>query len=110
MQERRDYAQAQACLEEALPKVRVLGERPTLAWALLSLGRLALYQQDAPRAITWVEESLIQCRAMGEKIMTSVVLTLLAQAESSAGQPAPARTLPDAGLASFQALGHTLAL
>ena len=110
MQERRDYAQAQACLEEALPKVRVLGERPTLAWALLSLGRLALYQQDAPQAIIWFEESLIQCRAMGEKIMTSVVLTLLAQAESSAGHAARARTLLEESLALFQALGHTLGI
>jgi tetratricopeptide (TPR) repeat protein len=50
MQERRDYAQAQACLEEALTQARVLEDRLQIAVALMSLGRLALYQQDAPRA------------------------------------------------------------
>src|SRR6266496_4552689 len=74
MLDRRDYAAAQACLEEALTSARTLRDRLILGWALTSLGRLAWYQQDAQRAIAWFEECLIQCRAMGEKVYMSVVL------------------------------------
>jgi tetratricopeptide (TPR) repeat protein len=59
MLDRRGYAEAQACLEEALTEARTLGDRLTLVWALTSLGRLALYQQDAQRAIAWFEEGLV---------------------------------------------------
>jgi len=107
MQERRDYAQAQACLEEALNEARVLGDRFILVWALLSLGRLAWFQQDAPRAIAWYEESLIQCRAMGEQFMMSEALVGLARAELSGGHAARARTLMEEGLTISRALGNT---
>ena len=49
MQERRDYAQAQACLDEALASARALGDRYLLFHALMCMGLLAWYQQDAPR-------------------------------------------------------------
>jgi predicted ATPase/DNA-binding CsgD family transcriptional regulator len=107
MQERRDYAQAQACLEEALSKARVIGDRLTLVWAFASLGRLALYQQDAPLAITYLEEGLALCRVMGEKVGMSALLLLLAQAELSGGHIARARTLSEESLTLYQALGNT---
>jgi len=107
MQERRDYAQAQACLEEALASARVLGNRSILVWALASLGRLALYQQDAPRAIACLEEGLALCRAIGEEVQMSAVLHLLAQAELSGGHTARARTLLEESLALYQAYGNT---
>jgi len=107
MQERRDYAQAQACLEEALKEARVLGDRFILVWALMSLGRLVWFQQDAPRAIAWYEESLIQCRAMGEQFMMSEALGGLARAELSGGHAARARTLMEEGLTISRALGNT---
>src|SRR5207302_1489997 len=93
MQERRDYAEAQACLEDALASARVLGDRFLLLSALAHLGRLAWYRRDAPRAIAWYEESLIQCRAMGEKLLMSMGLVGLARAELSQGHAARARTL-----------------
>jgi predicted ATPase/DNA-binding CsgD family transcriptional regulator len=107
MQERRDYAQAQACLEEALSEARVLGDRFILVWALLSLGRLAWFQQDAPRAIAWYEEALVQCRAMGEQLQMSIALVGLARAELSGGHAARARTLMEEGLTISRAFGNT---
>ena len=106
MQERNDYAQAQACLQEALASARALGDHFLLATALGLLGRLAWYQQDAPRAIAWYEESLIQCRAMGEKLLMSMDLVGLAQAELSRGHAARARMLLEESLAFYQALGN----
>src|SRR5215472_9903855 len=106
MQERRDYAQAQVCLEEALTQGRVFGDRLLIAVALMSLGRLALYRQDAPQAIAWYEESLIQWKAMGTKLQTIMVLVVLAQAELSQGHATRARTLLEESLALYQAHGN----
>jgi predicted ATPase/DNA-binding CsgD family transcriptional regulator/tetratricopeptide (TPR) repeat protein len=107
MLNRRDYAEAQACLEEALTTARALGDRHLLVLALLSLGRLALYQQDAPQVIAWLEETLIQCRTMGEKLVMSMALVGLAQAELSQGHAARARALLEESLTIYQALGNT---
>ncbi len=107
MRERRDYAQAQLCMEEALASARVLGDSFLLFSALLSLGFLAWYQQDALRAIAWFEESLIQCRAMGEKLLISLALVGLARAEMSGGHAARARTLLEESLTIYRALGNT---
>jgi ATP/maltotriose-dependent transcriptional regulator MalT len=107
MLDRRDYAAAQACLEEALTEARALGDRLTLVRALTSLGRLAWYQQDAQEAIAWFEEGLVLCRAMGEKVLMSLILVLLAQAELSQGHAARVRTLLEEGLTIFRALGNT---
>jgi predicted ATPase/DNA-binding CsgD family transcriptional regulator len=107
IRERRDYAQAQACLEEALASASALGDHLLLATALLSLGLLAWYQQDAPQAIAWYEESLIQCRAMGEQLLIGTVLLGLARAELSQDHAARARTLLEESLAIWRALGNT---
>jgi len=107
MQVRRDYAQAQACLEEALTSARALGDHNLLFSALMSLGRLAWFQQDAVRAIAWYEESLIQCRAMGDKPPMGMALVWLARVELSLGHAVRARTLLEESLTIFQALGHT---
>ncbi len=66
MLEKRDYAQAQVCLEEALSKAQALEDSWALAFVLRALGGLALFQQDAHRAITLLEEDLAVCRAMGD--------------------------------------------
>ena len=105
MLDRRDYAAAQACLEEALTSARTLRDRLILGWALTSLGRLAWYQQDAQRAIAWFEECLIQCRAMGEKVFMSVVLAALARAELSLGHTARAQTLLEEDLTICRSFG-----
>ncbi len=107
MQERRDYAQAQACLDEALASARALGDRRVLAPVLVSLGLLAWYQQDAPRAITWYEESLIQFRAIGGQWILSIALIGLARAELSEGHAARARTLLEESLTINRAFGNT---
>ncbi len=105
MLDRRDYAAAQACLEEALTSARTLRDRSILVWALTSLGRLAWYQQDAQRAIAWFEEGLIECRAIGEKVWMSVVLAALARAELSQGHAARAQTLLEEDLTICRSFG-----
>ncbi|HET8854162.1 MAG TPA: LuxR C-terminal-related transcriptional regulator, partial [Ktedonobacteraceae bacterium] len=105
--ERRDYAAAQTCLEEALTEARALGDRLVIVKALLSLGRLALFQRDAPRAIAWLEEGLALYRGMGDKVMRAGALSLLARAELSRGNAARARTLLEEGLTIFREIGNT---
>jgi predicted ATPase/DNA-binding CsgD family transcriptional regulator len=107
MQERRDYAQAQACLEEALASARALGDRYLLYHALACLGLLAWFQHDTPRAIAWFEETLTQCRAIGEQLLMSIVLVPLAGAELSQGHAARAQTLLEESMTICQALGNT---
>jgi predicted ATPase len=107
MLDSRDYAAAQVCLEEALIKARTLGDRHNVVIGLLSLGRLALYQQDVPKVIVWLEEALIECRALGEKLVMSMILVGLAQAELSGGNAARARMLLKEALTIYQALGNT---
>jgi predicted ATPase/DNA-binding CsgD family transcriptional regulator len=107
MREKRDYVQAQACLEEALALASALGDHLLLSTAFLSLGVLAWYQQDAPRTIAWYEECLIQSRTMGEQVLISMVLAGLARAEMSQGHTARARTLLEESLAIWQAIGNT---
>jgi predicted ATPase/DNA-binding CsgD family transcriptional regulator len=107
MQERRDYAQAQACLEEALAEARVLGDRFLLFFALHCPGLLAWYQQDAPRAIAWYEECLTQCRAMGDKVLMCLALVGLARAELSQDHTVRAQILLEESLATYRTLGNT---
>jgi DNA-binding CsgD family transcriptional regulator len=107
MLDSRDYAAAQVCLEEALTKARTQGDRHNLIVGLISLGRLALYQQDLPKVVVWLEEALIECRALGEKLVMSMTLVGLAQAELSGGHAVRARTLLKEALTIYQALGNT---
>jgi len=106
MLDKRDYAQAQACLEEALIRARALGDRHILVIALLSRGRLSLYQQDTSQVIVWLEEVLTQCRVLGEKLVMSMALVGLAQAELSRGQFDRSRSLLNEALTIYQALGN----
>jgi predicted ATPase/DNA-binding CsgD family transcriptional regulator/tRNA A-37 threonylcarbamoyl transferase component Bud32 len=106
MYERRDYARAQACLEEALASARALGDRLALYNALACLGLLAWLQHDAPRASAWIEEVLIQCRAVGEQLLMSSALVALAMVELSQGHAARAHTLLEESMSISRAFGH----
>jgi len=108
MVDRRDYAAAQACLEEALSEARALGDRYLLAIALGHLGLLAWYQRDALRAIALLEESLVQFRVTGDRVTTSIGLLWLARAELSQGHAARARSLLEECLTISRAFGNTL--
>ncbi len=107
---RGDYAAAQACLEEALGEARALGDFYTLVSALMSLGRLAEYQQDAQQAIPWFEEGVALCRAVGEKVLMATVQILFAQAELSLGHAARAQPLLEESLGIYQELGSIPAI
>jgi predicted ATPase/DNA-binding CsgD family transcriptional regulator len=107
MLDKRDNAEAQVCLEAALNEARALEDSSLLVFPLAHLGRLAWYQQDAPRAIAWYEECLIQCRAMGEKLLMSLALIGLAVAELSQGHAVRARTLLEESLTISRTFGNT---
>ena len=107
MLDRHDDAEAQVCLEEALNEARAHENRYLLIFPLAHLGRLAWYQQDAPRAIAWYEECLVQCRAMGEQLLMSWALIGLARAELSQDHAARARTLLEESLTISRAFGNT---
>jgi DNA-binding CsgD family transcriptional regulator/tetratricopeptide (TPR) repeat protein len=107
---RGDYTAAQACLEEALTEARALGDLFTLVSALMSLGRLAEYQQDAQRAVPWFEEGVALCRAVGEKVLMATVQILFAQAELSLGHAARAQTLLEESLGIGRELGNIPAI
>src|SRR5207248_3008428 len=81
MREGRDFAKAQAYLEEALDSARALGDSLGLYNALYGLVALAWFQGDVPGGIAWIEECLIQCRAVGEQLLMSVAMIVLASAE-----------------------------
>src|SRR5207248_8355312 len=104
--ERRDYITAQACLEEALTEARALGDRYAINLAFRALGILALFRQDARRAVTLFEQDLALCRAMGNTMYRSGALSLLARAELSQGHVARARTLLEEGLPIFREMGN----
>jgi ATP/maltotriose-dependent transcriptional regulator MalT len=108
MVDRRDYAAARACLEEALSEARALGDRYLLAIALGHLGLLAWYQRDAGRAIALLEESLVQFRVAGDRVTTSIDLLWLARAEVSQGHADRARSLLEECLTISRAFGNTL--
>jgi predicted ATPase/DNA-binding CsgD family transcriptional regulator len=107
MLDRRDYAAAQVCLEEALTQARTLGDRLLLFWTLLGQGRLALYQREYSRAIAWFEEGLALCRARGDKVLMSVVLIQLARAELGRNNTARARTFLEESLTISREIGST---
>jgi predicted ATPase/DNA-binding CsgD family transcriptional regulator len=108
MVDRRDYAAAQACLEEALNEARILGDHYLLAVALGHLGLLAWYQRDALRAIALFEQSLVQFRVTGDRVTMSVGLLWLARAELSQGHAARTRSLLEECLTISRAFGNTL--
>jgi DNA-binding CsgD family transcriptional regulator/tetratricopeptide (TPR) repeat protein len=106
MLERRGYAEAQVCLEEALTEARALGDPYNINYAFRALGILALFQQDARRAVALFEQDLALCRAMGDTVNRSGALSLLARAELSQGHAARARTLLEEGLTIFREMGN----
>jgi predicted ATPase len=107
---RGDYTAAQACLEEALDEARALGDLFTLVSALMSLGRLAEYQQDSRRAVPWFEEGVALCRAVGAKGLMATVQILFAQTELSLGHAARAQTLLEESLGIYQEFGNIPAI
>jgi DNA-binding CsgD family transcriptional regulator len=66
-----------------------------------------LYQQDASQVIVWLEEVLTQCGVLGEKLVMSMALVGLAQAELSRGQFDRARSLLNEALTIYRTLGNT---
>ncbi len=104
--EKRDYVTAQVCLEEALTEARASGDPYAINWAFRALGILALFQQDARRAVALFEQDLALCRAIGNNVNKFGALSLLARAELRQGHVARAQTLLEEGLSTLREMGN----
>jgi DNA-binding CsgD family transcriptional regulator/tetratricopeptide (TPR) repeat protein len=104
--EKRDYVTAQVCLEEALTEARASGDPYAINWAFRALGILALFQQDARRAVALFEQDLALCRAIGNNVNKFGALSLLARAELRQGHAARAQTLLEEGLSTLREMGN----
>jgi DNA-binding CsgD family transcriptional regulator/tetratricopeptide (TPR) repeat protein len=94
------------CLEEALTEARASGDPYAISWAFKALGTLALFQQDARRAVALFEQDLALCRAIGNTVNTFGALSLLARAELRQGHAARAQTLLEEGLSILREMGN----
>jgi predicted ATPase/DNA-binding CsgD family transcriptional regulator len=104
--ERRDYDAAQVELEQCLTRARAFGDLFCLSVAFRALGSLALFQQDARRAVAWFEEDLAVGKAGGDAISEYGALSLLARAELSLGHAARAQALLEEALTLLREIGN----
>lgn len=94
---RGDDALATALLEESLPLSRALGNKHVTGDATYLLG-LVVYPKDPRRAVTLFEESLAQCRALGDNGDASLLLNALGWATFFEGDAGRAASLFKEGL------------
>jgi predicted ATPase/DNA-binding CsgD family transcriptional regulator/transcriptional regulator with XRE-family HTH domain len=76
----RDYAAAQALLEESLMLFRGVGDMPGSAWVLRHMGNAALMGGETARARMLAEESLALYRQLGDKLGIAWALITLGEA------------------------------
>src|SRR5260370_36202892 len=95
---RRDYERARSLLEEALAKLRGGGDSWHVAFLLIGLGRLTLYQREDSNAAHLLQESLALFRAVGDTTATAYVLFYLARAMLGQGDLVRARALLEESL------------
>jgi tetratricopeptide (TPR) repeat protein len=72
-----DAVRAQPIAEQALVVSREAGDTRGVAWALLSLGMIAHYQDRAGLALAWLEECVPYARQAGHVALLSLALTFL---------------------------------
>jgi predicted ATPase/DNA-binding CsgD family transcriptional regulator len=107
---RRDYERARSLLEEALAKLRGGRDSWHIAFLLIALGRLALYQGEDSNAAYLLEESLALFRAVGDTTATAYVLFYLARAMLGQGDLVRARALLEESLPLYREAGHKLGM
>src|SRR5947209_1298416 len=85
-------------VEQALGTARHTGDRCREASALADLGLMHLYEGDAHRAVTLLEEAWVITRQLDDGGMESDVIGNLGLAAAAAGQPDRALALLDQSL------------
>jgi non-specific serine/threonine protein kinase len=81
----RDYARAVSFLEQSLDMSRQLGDKASLAWALVMMARVAELRGNAARAVAWAEEGVAVSRQLADPWYISLTLERLGEAARLAG-------------------------
>ena len=89
----REYAGARSCFGAALALARSNGEPKAVAFVLMHLGILAMFQREHQRAIGLFEESLALYKTAGSITFTSMLLYFLSRTRLREGELTKARIL-----------------
>ena len=101
-----DTDRAEHFLARSIQLLRNAGYRWGEAMALVTLGRLALIQNDVPDAIEHFEESLTLTRKRHDDLGTTVALQHLGWAQFANGQTVDSRQLFEESLETSAHIGH----
>jgi hypothetical protein len=99
-------ARARAAIDESLRLLQALGDTAGGAAAQWLLGRLALYEDDYPRARTAFNAALAGLRAVGSGELVAIVLGELADVSRQEGDDAEATRAYAETLALYRDLGY----
>ncbi len=100
-----DYSRAARLAEESLTCARDAGVGEEIAFSLLNLGLVALYQHDYRRATTLTEDALALCREQGSAWNTSMALAQLGAIVRTLGDYGKAAALYEESLALSKEAG-----
>lgn len=103
--DRKDFAEATSCFEEALAILRRAGEDGVVPVVRIWLGTVELIQGDHDRAIPMFEEGLRQARKRGDRLGTYNALYNLAQVALARGDYALATRMLEEGVALSEEIG-----
>jgi predicted ATPase len=95
-------------LEESLADLKKQGDLSWITMMLYVLGRLALMQGDAPRALALLEECLARARAAGDTLFQALPLLLLGQMALTQGDLATAQERLEEEVALSQGTGERM--
>ena len=103
--DRRDFAEATSCFEEALVLLRRAGEEGVVPVVRIWLGTVALIQGDQDRAVPMFEEGLAQARKRGDRLGTYNALYNLAQVALARGDHDLAIRMLEEGVTLSEEIG-----
>ena len=101
----RDYAAAQASLEQSLAMAEALGDTQQLCVTLNALSNVAANQGHYPIAYTYLERSAALARTTEDRRLEGYALTDLASITDEQGQTAIAVSYLDQSLTAMRAIG-----
>ena len=103
--QRSDYAAARSLLEEALTLCREMDDKDGIAWALVNLALVFLFQGEYERARTLLEAAAVLSRERGDSWSIVNSLWILALVMSFQGDLTRAHVLLEESLVLFKELG-----
>jgi non-specific serine/threonine protein kinase len=101
-----DTARAECLHRESMAIARECGDTETIAYALLSLGNVAIRRKSYPQGKALYEEALPLWRSLGRPAFVARLLNNLGYAAIHLGQPEEAVTLFEESLAIKRKLGN----